>query len=155
MNRVRCAIVAGAFLSTVVAGCTTAPIDPNAIAREVGDRERAFARTMAQRDFDSFSGFIAEEAIFFNGREALRGRAAVAQAWRRFYTGKDAPFSWEPDSVEVLSSGTLALSTGPVRDGTGKLIARFNSVWRKDPDGVWRVVFDRGSPVCDCAPATP
>jgi hypothetical protein len=38
-----------------------------------------------------------------------------------------------------------------VKDPSGKVVSRFNSVWRQDAPGVWRVVFDRGEPVCDCA----
>ena len=62
-----------------------------------------------------------------------------------------APFSWNPEIVEVLESGTMALSSGPVRDPTGRQIGTFNSIWRHDPDGHWRVVFDKGCPVCDCS----
>jgi hypothetical protein len=54
------------------------------------------------------------------------------------------PFSWEPDQVEVTSDGLLAHSTGPVRDAAGRPIARFNSVWRPEAPGVWRIVFDKG-----------
>ena len=86
-----------------------------------------------------------------SGPRALRGRDAVVAGWQRFYTSKDPPFSWEPDAVEVLDSGTLALSTGPVRDPSGTTIARFTSLWRLEPPGVWRVVFDRGTQVCECA----
>jgi hypothetical protein len=52
----------------------------------------------------------------------------------------------------VLDSGTLALSSGPVRDASGKHFANFQSIWRQESPGVWRVVFDRGERVCDCAP---
>ena len=60
--------------------------------------------------------------------------------------GAGESFSWAPDSVEVLADGTLALSTGPVRDPAGKATARFNSIWRQEEPGVWRVVFDKGQP---------
>lgn len=46
----------------------------------------------------------------------------------------------------MLGDGTLAHSSGPVRDASGKPIARFNSVWRQEAPGVWRVVLDKGSP---------
>jgi len=46
--------------------------------------------------------------------------------------------------VEVLDSGDLALSSGPVVSPAGETVGRFNSVWRKDPDGRWLVVFDKG-----------
>lgn len=108
--------------------------------------ERAFARTMAERDLDAFAGFLSEEAIFFAGTQPLRGKAAVIEAWSRYYDGPEPPFSWEPDQVEVLDSGKLALSTGPVRDPGGKVIARFQSIWRLEAPGVWRIVFDKGGP---------
>ncbi|WP_232227602.1 YybH family protein [Aerolutibacter daejeonensis] len=131
-----------------------APADALAVAQaEVMAAERAFAKTMADRDHAAFAGFLAEETVFFSGEQATRGRAAVAESWARLYEGPDAPFSWEPDQVQVLDSGTLALSTGPVRDPSGKVIARFNSIWRREAPGVWKVVFDKGSPVC--APRTP
>ena len=123
------------------------------LAREVQATERAFAKTMADRDAAAFERFLSEEAIFFSGEEALRGKRRVAEHWARFFEGPEAPFSWEPDHVEVLDSGTLALSTGPVRNARGKLVARFNSIWRQESPGVWRIVFDRGSPVCDCSAA--
>jgi ketosteroid isomerase-like protein len=48
----------------------------------------------------------------------------------------------------VVDSGTLAATSGPVRNPKGEVTGRFNSVWRLESDGRWRVVFDRGSPVC-------
>jgi ketosteroid isomerase-like protein len=100
---------------------------------------------MADRDFDAFLMFISPEAVFFNGNEPLEGRETIARAWAPFFEGPSAPFSWSPDVVEVLGSGALALTSGPVRDPSGAEVGRFNSVWRRDGDGVWRVVFDKGS----------
>ena len=117
-----------------------------ALAAQVEARETAFARTMADRDFQAFLAFVSGEAVFFAGETPLRGKDAVAREWRRFYEGAEAPFSWEPDLVEVLESGDLALSTGPVRNAAGEVVARFNSIWRRDADGEWRVVFDKGCP---------
>ena len=121
---------------------------------QVEAAERAFAKTMADRDFDAFGRYVASDAIFFGGGDKIqRGRDEVLAEWRRFYEGEQAPFSWEPIQVEVLSTGTLAHSRGPVRDPAGNVIAHFNSVWRLDDDGQWRVVFDRGERVCP--PAAP
>jgi len=114
-------------------------------ASEVKAREIAFAKTMADRDFKAFITFISPEAIFFNGNEPLRGHEAISKAWAPFFKGETAPFSWHPDVVEVLDSGRLALSSGPVRRPSGEVAGRFNSIWRKDKDGQWRVIFDKGS----------
>jgi ketosteroid isomerase-like protein len=118
-----------------------------ALQHQVFAAERAFARSMAERNADAFASFVADEAIFFGGGTGpLRGKSEVVSAWSAFFDGEAAPFSWEPDQVEVLESGTLALSTGLVRDPQGKVIARFNSIWRLESPGVWRVIFDKGSP---------
>lgn len=108
-------------------------------------RELAFASTMADRDIEAFADFVSEEAVFFNGNEPLRGRQTVVDAWSRFFDGPTAPFSWQPDVVVVLESGELALSSGPVYAPDGKISGRFNSIWRREADGVWRVIFDKGS----------
>jgi len=131
------------------AGCAVVPPEssPGSPEAEVAAAERAFAQTMADRDFAAFQSFLAADAVFFDGPAPLRGKAAVAAAWQRFYDGPQAPFSWSPDQVVVLESGALALSTGPVHDAAGSLVGRFNSIWRREPSGDWRVVFDKGSPV--------
>ena len=114
---------------------------------QVMAHERAFAATMAARDFGAFEGYLSREAIFMEKGHALRGKDAVLAAWRRYYDGRQAPFSWEPEQVEVVESGTLAYSSGPIRDATGRQVGSFNSVWRLEAPGSWAVVFDRG---CDC-----
>lgn len=137
------------FLLAAPAVSLQTPEEPADLAAEVEARELAFADTMATRDFEGFARFIAPDAIFFQGDRPLRGREAVTAAWRAYFDGEQAPFSWRPDLVEVLESGDLALSSGPVFDPTGRRIGRFNSVWRRDADGNWRVVFDKGSdPPC-------
>ncbi|MGH8212184.1 MAG: YybH family protein [Rhodanobacteraceae bacterium] len=114
--------------------------------QQVFAAERAFAKSMADRNLADFSSHVSEEAIFFTGANPLHGKAEVLAKWSGFFEGAAAPFSWEPDRVEVLKSGTLALSTGLVRDPQRKVIGRFNSVWRQESPGIWRVVFDKGSP---------
>jgi len=141
-----CASVAG---RAVAAEPPSSEASLAALEDEVRAAERAFAKTMADRDHAAFQSFVAEEAVFF-GREARRGRAAVAAAWKPYFDGPKAPFSWEPEHVAVLASGTLALSSGPVYDPDGKRAGTFNSTWRKEADGRWRVVFDKGCPPCSC-----
>lgn len=145
MERVR---PVGAWIAVVLGlgvAPSPAPAQQADAAAVVEARERAFARTMADRDLDAFLTFVSPEAVFFNGNEPLRGREAVARAWAPLFEGDTAPFSWYPDVVEVLDSGRLALSSGPVLDPAGEQGGRFNSIWRLEDDGEWYVVFDKGS----------
>jgi ketosteroid isomerase-like protein len=117
------------------------------LADQVRAREIAFAQTMADRDHAAFTTFVSKEALFLDA-SVLRGREAVAEAWRPLFDGSEAPFSWEPERVEVIDSGNLAISTGPVRNAHGERIGTFNSTWRLEDDGEWRVVIDIGCPPC-------
>jgi len=119
----------------LLGGCATATPRPDlaVLKQQVIDTETAFAGTMAARDHAAF----------------VRGKAAVAQDWKRFYEGPAAPFSWKPTEVEVLESGTLAISAGPVYDPDGKQFGVFNSIWRLEAPGQWRIVFDKGGCPCE------
>ena len=119
-----------------------------ALRQDVRATEQAFAQSMADRDFDAFRTFLAAEAVFFSGDRALRGAEAVAAAWQPYFDGPEPPFSWRPDIVEVLGSGDLALSSGPVLDPAGQRVGTFNSIWRRAASGAWKIVFDKGEKAC-------
>jgi ketosteroid isomerase-like protein len=114
-----------------------------ALANQVRDTEQAFARSMADRNHAAFVSFLSDEAVFMSEAQTLRGKQAIGDGWKRFYDAAQPPFSWEPERVEVLDSGTLALSTGPVRDPQGRRIGTFNSIWRREA-GSWKIIFDKG-----------
>ena len=120
------------------------------LAKQVRDTETVFAQTMAARDFEGFVLFLSNETVFFGGKSILRGKAAVAAAWKPFFNVSAAPFSWGPEKIEVLDSGTLALSTGPVYTPDGKQSGTFSSIWRREAEGKWKIIFDKGCPACDC-----
>lgn len=118
-----------------------------ALVEQVAATERAFAQTMQDRDLGKFVSFISPEAAFFSGNTVAHGRVEIANEWAPYFHGSTVPFSWRPDHVEVLASGTLALSTGPVVQ-QGRVIGRFDSIWRLDASHSWHIVFDKGEPVC-------
>jgi len=118
------------------------------LADQVRAAERAFAKSMADRDHAAFVAHLADEAVFFGSKSVMRGRAAVAKGWKPLFEGQKAPFSWEPERVEVLDSGTLGYSSGPVRNPEGKTVGTYNSVWRREADDTWKIIFDCGCPTC-------
>lgn len=139
-----------ASIAIAIAAACASPseqqIDLAARQQEVRARETAFAKSMADRDLAAFTSFISPEAVFVGVGGTTRGPQEIAAAWKGFFEGPDAPFSWKPETVEIVSSGTLGLSSGPVFDPKGERIGTYNSTWRHDPDGVWRIIFDNGCP---------
>jgi ketosteroid isomerase-like protein len=117
---------------------------------QVRQTEIRFAKTLADRDLAAFGSFLADEAIFVASGKPMRGARQVVEGWKRFFEGEKAPFSWTPEHVVVLASGRLAYSSGPVLDPEGKRVGTFNSVWRREPGGQWKIVLDNGCPRCDC-----
>ena len=134
----------------LVGGCSPSggSADAGRIRQQVLETERAFARSMAERDHAAFASFLSSDAIFFGTEGPLRGSEQIAADWQRYFEADAAPFSWEPEQVEVLDSGELALTSGPVHDPQGALIGTFTSIWRREAPGQWRIVFDKGNAAC-------
>ena len=134
----------------VISSVFMAPAQAQDAVAQVRAAETAFAKSMADRNASAFASLLAEDAVFFGGKGVMHGKTEVVAGWKRFFDGPAAPFSWEPAEVEVLKSGTLGLTSGPVYDPKGQRIGTFNSVWQRQADGTWKVVFDKGCPPCDC-----
>ena len=115
----------------------------------IAEVERAFAKTMADRDFAAFISFLSEEAVFLAGTTVRSGKQAVADRWKAYFEEDAPPFSWEPETVSVLESGNMAISTGPVWNAEGRRISTYTSIWRQEEPGVWRIIFDKGDRYCD------
>lgn len=153
MTSRRNALFAGAAAVGTVfggAGCTTRPpaSSRSELLSQVRSAEERFAASMARRDAGAFAESIAEDAVFINGGNPLRGKAAIVEHWRKFFAPAQAPFAWRPELVELASSGTLGYTEGPVLSPTGALLARFFTTWQLSAGGRWLVVFDNGYTVC-------
>jgi ketosteroid isomerase-like protein len=142
-----------AVLSLCFGAASAAAEDPGALTAQVRAAEIAFAKSMADRDIKAFAALVADDAVFFGRNSVSRGKSAIVESWRGLFDGPKAQFSWAPEDVQVLDSGKLAHSSGPVRDANGKQFGVYNSIWRRETDGSWKVVFDKGCDVCECAVA--
>ena len=144
---IRLALAAIAVCSTSMAAAD--PVD------DVRCREIGFSRAAEARDADAFRSYIDADARFV-GSTVLRGPDAIVDAWRPFFEPAGPAIKWRPRIVEILDDGLLALTRGPYRvrvtsdDGEStEQWGTFNSVWRLNNDGTWRVVFDAGTPTSE------
>lgn len=132
------------------------PEERAAAAASLLAAESAFADAFARRDRDAFFAAVAPDAVFLAPERALVGKAEVEAEWGGFFEPAEAPFSWRPVRAEPSPDGALGLTNGPVYDPAGQWIGSFQSIWRRQPDGSWRVIFD-GAPSCrpPAEPAAP
>jgi ketosteroid isomerase-like protein len=136
------------ILALVLISSSAAAAD---LTETVRCREIGFSIAAENRDAEAFASFVDADARFV-GASVTRGTEEITQAWNTFLTVGGPAIKWRPQVIEVLEDGMLALSRGPYRmvttDDEGNETEHwgtFNSVWRLNDDGEWRVVFDAGN----------
>lgn len=122
---------------------------------EVRRVELAFAASVAGDRPGDFAALIDDAAVFVSGGEVTRGREPIVEAWKGFFGPGRPSMTWTPEIVEISADGELGFTRGPWTlsgvDAEGRSYERsgvFNSVWRRQPDGGWKIVFDAGCSPC-------
>ncbi|HEY5972686.1 MAG TPA: DUF4440 domain-containing protein [Pseudoxanthomonas sp.] len=116
-------------------------------------RELSFARAVAEHDAAAFASHLQADTAFNSGKpQPLRGREVVTSAWGDIIAGKELKLLWYPTRATIGGPGDVAWSSGPAlfewpgRDPAQRFaIGTYHSVWHKDADGVWRILFDEGA----------
>jgi ketosteroid isomerase-like protein len=129
-----------------LAGCATTQNAPNADV--LLQRDREFAKASAARGHLAWEEFMAPNAGKpANGGVMLIGPQEIgANMLAAFASG--FALSWEPSRAEISRGGKLgytwgryrAVVSGKAREGT------YMTVWQKQSDGTWKVLFDTGDP---------
>jgi ketosteroid isomerase-like protein len=126
--------------------------DVEAAKRAIRIADLELAKAVADRSLQSFLTLVDDEAVFF-GRDVSRGKDAVSKAWLPFFTDRNLFLKWHPNQVYVSSSADLGYSIGEYqrigKDSSGNpttATGSYVSIWRKQPDGKWKIVLDIGSP---------
>lgn len=140
------------ILAFVLAACATAPAAVPADAAAVVAAERAFAArageigwVQAFREYTAQDGQIARDRIV----SAPESLADAPDGGRLLY--------WEPAYAGIARSGDLGFSTGPYSfEETRIPRGQYFTVWRRQPDGSWRWIWDGGlGPVAEPGPMRP
>lgn len=120
----------------------------------VWQRELGFARSLAEHDATAFAEHLHPQAAFGVSQPApTRGRETITREWSGLIEGKQVKLSWYPTRVTIAGAADVAYSTGPAlferldpKTVPRYSLSRFQSVWHRGSDGVWRVLFDDGIP---------
>jgi ketosteroid isomerase-like protein len=142
----------------LAASCAAPPPPPytaNPVRESLAASERAFARYSVEHGMRAaFLEYFADDGINFspdpgNTRERFRARPEAIET---------LVLDWHPAIAAAARAGDLGFTTGPYTI-TGRAPAVrepaqgiFFSVWRRQPDGPWRVIIDGGVPTETAVP---
>jgi len=122
------------------------------VSNDVRCAEIALSQALESQDQAKFASLIDKDARFVGG-PVRRGVDEIVEAWSGYFREGGDKIVWRPMVTEVIDSGDLALSRGPFRltwvdeDGQENVVwGYFNSTWRLNDNGEWRVLFDAGGP---------
>src|SRR5689334_2712435 len=138
------------FATACAAPATTPPSHSPEVTRDsVASSERAFAKASVEHGMRAaFLEYFADDGVNFapgpgNTKARFRARPEGIE-----------PFvlDWHPAIAAVARAGDLGFTTGPYTI-TGRAPAvrepaqgMFFSVWRRQPEGSWKVIVDGGVP---------
>jgi ketosteroid isomerase-like protein len=115
------------------------------------DLESKFAAATAQGGGKTFATWFAEDSVSLGkGQPAVHGREAIAR--QATWLPKDYQLTWTPTDAVMSPSGDMGYTWGHYdgrsidADGNSKVTSgRYLTIWRKEPDGSWKVVLDASS----------
>jgi len=115
------------------------------------DLEARFAKDVLERGGAAFADWFAEDAVELgNAQPPVIGRVAIAKSGN--WTPKQYQLTWTPTDAMMGPSGDIGYTWGHFeghsKDANGNPVTssgRYITIWRKEPDGKWKVVLDAGS----------
>lgn len=122
------------------------------VQASAADAERAFAAAAAREgQWTAFRRYAAPDAVMFVPEKVS------AQAYLKRLKDPPTALQWSPAESYLACDGGQAVNTGPWRAPRGKNGGYFTTVWRREPGGAWRWIYDGGdtTPTVAAAPAKP
>jgi len=125
--------------------------DVPAITRMIKKLDADFCKAVVGRDAVHFASFLTEDSVFRGVRPSV-GKVAIQKDWAPFLTQGGPSLTWRPLEVFVYPEGDLATSRGTFesrrkgKDGkTSVVTGQYLTVWRKQPEGDWKIEYDSGT----------
>jgi ketosteroid isomerase-like protein len=112
------------------------------------DLEAKFAKATAEGGGKAFAAWFAEDGISMgNGQIPAHGREAIAK--EATWSPKNYQLLWTPTEGVMSPAGDMGYTWGHYEgssrdaDGNSKVTTgRYLTIWRKEPDGTWKVLLD-------------
>lgn len=128
-------------------------VDPTADAGKIQlfKLEASFAKDVLERGGAGFAAWFADDGVALgNGVAPLIGKVAIAKSAN--WSPKVYQLTWTPDAAVMGPSGDMGYTWGHFegrsKDANGNPVltkGRYMTIWRRQPNGDWKVVLDAGA----------
>lgn len=122
------------------------------------DLEAKFATDTSKGGGPAFAAWFAPDAVTLaNGKAPVAGHDAIASA--ATWAPGAYQLTWKPEGARMAAGGDMGFTWGHYegisKDKEGnevKTSGRYMTVWKKQPDGTWKVELDASNdgPPADC-----
>jgi ketosteroid isomerase-like protein len=139
MRRYVCVLGAVVLAAT---GCGRS-VDVEEERRALLAADRQFAQST--KDVDLFMSYWMPDATaHLSGSPAARGVDAIRTSFAERVAAPGVSLSWAPERAEVSAAGDLGYTIGAYEMTAGGATDRgkYLTVWKKQPEGTWKVIED-------------
>ena len=115
------------------------------------DLETRFAKDVLAKGGAGFAEWFADDGVALgNGKAPMTGKVAIAKSanWKP----EQYQLTWTPTDAVMSPQGDMGYTWGHFegrsKDARGNPVltsGRYITIWRKQPDGNWKVVLDAGA----------
>ncbi len=154
IHKIKVGLLAVSCIGLLI-GCTReAPTSPPADPEVLLETDRAFCQRSLEAGMKVAFVEYADSAVIKmdDGRLAVRGLDSLKAVWAAPRPDGPSPLSWEPQHVEISSSGDMGFTFGywrfPAKTETGNdtlYYGNYVSIWKRQRDGSWKYVLDTGT----------
>ena len=121
---------------------------------ELLEADRRFAQQTAEEGLEAWVNHFAPDGAMVSGHGEISGEPYIRAAMESTLTDSTIAVTWKPRRARAAESGELGYTVGDYRisrrDSTGSIAETLDrglyvTIWRRQPDGQWKVVVDIGS----------
>lgn len=137
------------ILLVLLTACNSREDSSEKWKKEIVETEKAFA-ALAQNEgiTEAFLTYAADDAVLMRNNALVKGKEDI-KALLQAEASENVSLVWQPDFVDVSSSGDLAYTYGKftytLSDSLGNenvMEGVFHTVWKRQDDGTWKFVWD-------------
>lgn len=140
------------FFLIILAGCAM-QVDIELAKEELLETDRQFSKLSQEKGTAAaFHFYLADDgyALPFTGHPKSKDDYATAMLAAKNDDTQDGVLTWEPEFSDVAASGDLGYTWGHYTytffdSTTVPSHGYYVTIWKKQPDGAWRFVFDAGN----------